>query len=196
MIRLFLSASIPLPTAPDARYFQTADVIAIRDSVKALVSAALGEGIIVFGGHPAITPMVALLLRGMPVETKRRVVLYQSRFFERDFLEENDEFIELRLTPSLGDHDASLERMREEMIRSEKFNAAVFIGGMGGIWDEYRQFRKAHPQVPCYPIASTGAAALELYREIGDGRPDLLYELTYPTLFRNLIKEVSGRAAD
>jgi hypothetical protein len=190
MIRLFLSASIPLPDR-NPRYFETADVLAIRDSVKALVSTALGEGIIVFGGHPAITPLIALLISGMPAEAKGRVVLYQSSFFESDFIDQNDEFIDRRLTPNLGNRDASLRRMRRDMIASEKFDAAIFIGGMEGIWDEYRQFHELHPGAACYPIASTGAAALDLYKEIGAQRRDLIYELTYPTLFRNLLKEIS-----
>lgn len=192
MTKLFLSASIPLP-GRDRRYFETSDVLAIRDSVKALVSTALAESTIVFGGHPAITPLVALLIRGLPVTAKRRVILYQSRFFEGDFLDENDEFIALRFTPALDNRDASLRRMREEMIASQKFDAAIFIGGMEGIFDEYRHFHSVHPQALCYPIASTGAAALDLYREIGGGRRDLIYELTYPTLFRNLLKEIAER---
>jgi hypothetical protein len=70
MIHLFLSARIPLP-GRNPKYLSTADVLAIRDSVKALVSTALYDGLIVFGGHPAITPLIALLLRGMPPETRR-----------------------------------------------------------------------------------------------------------------------------
>jgi hypothetical protein len=192
VIKLFLSASIPLP-GRNPRYFETADVLAIRDSVKALVSVALDRGVIVFGGHPAITPLVALLIRGMPVATKRRMILYQSNFFARDFLDVNDEFIDLKLTPALETRDASLRRMRSDMIASQKFDAAFFIGGMEGISDEYRTFREVHPRALCYPIASTGAAALELYNEVGGSR-DLIYDLTYPTLFRNLLKEIELRS--
>jgi hypothetical protein len=192
MIRLFLSASVPLP-GRNEKYLSSVDVLAIRDSVKALVTTALNDGLIVFGGHPAITPMIALLLRNMPVDTRRRLVLYQSRFFEKDFPDENDEFVHLRLTPAEGDHAASLRRMRHDMIRAEPFDAAVFIGGMEGIWEEYHEFHKIHPDAPCFPIASTGGAALELYRDIGEGRRDLIYELTYPTLFRNLLKEIELR---
>jgi hypothetical protein len=195
MINLFLSASIPLP-GRNPRFLESADVIAIRDSIKALVSIALGHGKIVFGGHPAITPLIALLLRGMPAETKRSVVLFQSAFFERDFIEENDEFIDLRIVPAVGnDRAASLASMREKMIGSCAFDAAIFIGGMEGIFDEYRAFHATHPQARCYPIASTGAAALDLYRELNLDRRDMLYELTYPTLFRKLIGELE-RAKD
>jgi hypothetical protein len=193
MIRLFLSASIPLP-GRDQRFMATADSIAIRDAVKALVSTVLEKGSIVFGGHPAITPLIALLLRGMPAETKRRVILYQSAFFEKDFIEENDEFIDLRLIQSVaGNLEASLDRMRDEMIADGPFDAAVFIGGMEGIHDEYARFHKKHPRALCLPIASTGAAALELFRQVADDRSELLNELTYPTLFRNIIREIEDR---
>jgi hypothetical protein len=193
MIRLFLSASVPLP-GRNEKYMATADVLAIRDSVKALVTSVLDKGLVVFGGHPAITPLIALLMRGLPPETRRRVVLFQSAFFERDFLDENDEFIDLRLTPAVpGDRAASLQRMRQEMIAAELYDAAIFVGGMEGIHEEYHAFHKAHPHAPCFPIASTGAAALELYKEVGQGRRDLIYELTYPILFRNLLAEIAAR---
>lgn len=193
MIRLFLSASVPLP-GRDERYLKTADVLAIRDSVKALVTSVLDKGTIVFGGHPAITPLIALLMRGMPAETKRHIILFQSAFFQKDFLDENDEFIDVRFVPAVkGDRAASLQRMRQEMIADGPYDAAIFIGGMEGIHEEYRAFHEAHPHAACYPIASTGAAALELYREIGQGRDDLIHELTYPKLFRNLLKEIAER---
>lgn len=193
MIKLFLSASVPLP-GRNEKYLATADVLAIRDSVKALVTSVLDQGLIVFGGHPAITPLIALLLRGMQPETKRRVILFQSAFFQKDFLDENDEFIDLRLTEAVpGDRDESLRRMRKAMITAQKYDAAIFVGGMEGIHEEYRAFHLAHPNAPCFPIASTGAAALELYDKVGKGRRDLIYELTYPTLFRNLLQEIAEK---
>lgn len=193
MTRIFLSASVPLPDR-NPKYLATADVLAIRDAVKGLISTVLDRATVVFGGHPAITPLVALLLRGMPKETKRRVVLYQSGFFERDFLTENDEFIDLRVTPAVtGDRTASLLAMRRAMIRSEPIDAAVFVGGMEGIREEYQEFHDAYPHAPCYPIASTGAAALDLFEEIARDRRYLMNELTYPTLFRRLLREVEAQ---
>lgn len=189
MMNFFLSASVPLPTRHRA-YFETADVIAIREAVKALVETVLEESILVFGGHPAITPLVALLLRGMSPKYKRRVVLYQSAFFENEFVEENAEFIDFQIVPADGDRDRSLLAMRDRMLRSKPFDAAFFIGGMEGIWSEYRTFHGLYPTAPCFPIASTGAASLQLYREIAPARRDLMHELTYPTLFRNLLAEI------
>lgn len=194
MINLFLSASVPLPDR-NAAYYQTADVIAIREAVKALVETALGESCIVFGGHPAITPLIALLLRGLPTDFRRRVILFQSQFFENDFIEDNQEFIDFRLTPAVAnDRAQSLRLMRERMLSSKQFDAAIFIGGMEGITDEYRAFHRLHPNAICYPIASTGGASLALYREIAAENRDLLLDLTYPTLFRRLLKEVKLRS--
>lgn len=190
MIHIFLSASIPLP-GRDPRYLETVDNVAVRDSIKSLISAALEEATVTFGGHPAITPLIAMLLRGLPNSTRRRVVLYQSAFFEDQFIEENDEFIDLKLTEKIpGDLPASIRHMREEMMSSQKFDAAFFVGGMEGIWEEYKMFKKYHPTALCLPIGSTGAAARDLCLEIGDGRPALLNELTYPTLFRDLFEEI------
>jgi hypothetical protein len=189
MMKLFLSASVPLPSR-HRPFYDTADVIAIRESVKALVETALVEGVLVFGGHPAITPLIALLMRGMSPDLKRRVVLFQSAFFQNEFVEENTEFIDFRVIPADGDRDRSLVMMRDRMLRSMSFDAAFFIGGMESIWSEYRALKALHPGALCFPIASTGAASLELYREIAPKRHDLLHELPYPTLFRNLLTEI------
>ena len=102
MINIFLSASVPLPNR-DPRFMATADVIAIRESVKALVSEVIPNGVIVFGGHPAITPLVALLLRGLGRDAARRIILYQSAFFTEQFGKENDEFLDVRIVPAVSD---------------------------------------------------------------------------------------------
>ena len=49
-LRIFLSASVPLPSR-NAEYFSTADVLAIRDAVRALTIVVIEENIqLVFGG--------------------------------------------------------------------------------------------------------------------------------------------------
>ena len=77
--------------------------------------------------------------------------------------------------------------MREAMIRSQDFAAAIFIGGMEGVEEEYRMFRRIHPDKPVYPIASTGAAALALYRQHMPEKNELLDDLRYLSLFRRLL---------
>lgn len=83
---------------------------------------------------------------------------------------------------------ASLLEMRQHMLGDHDYAAAVFIGGMEGVEDEYALFRQYHPAAPCYPIASTGAAARLLYDEHpGEFDERLLTELSYNSLFKDLI---------
>jgi len=192
MINLFLSASVPLP-GRNKMWLETADIIAIRDSIKALVEVALSEAELVFGGHPAITPLIALLLRSAPPQQRKRVILFQSQWFKPEFVKENSEFIDFRLIPAGPDLDTSLRNLRQAMLQSKQFDAAFFIGGMEGSRLEYDAFRGLHPHAACYPIASTGAAALRLYRDTEEKRRDLLDELTYPTLFRRLLAEIKEK---
>jgi hypothetical protein len=78
--------------------------------------------------------------------------------------------------------------MRERMIGSQDFAAGVFIGGMDGVEEEYKTFRRIHPDKPVYPIASTGAAALALYERYMPERRELLSNLRYLSLFRRLLR--------
>lgn len=193
MSSVFLSASIPLPDR-HPRYLETADVVAIRDSIRALVSVVVPFGQIVFGGHPAITPLVRLLVRGMTQNVREHVVLYQSRFFEAQFPPEVAEFEDVRLIDAVAnDLDASLARMRDAMIRSCEFAAAVFIGGMEGVEEEYELFRRIHPSTPAFPIASTGAAARILFERYNANRRELMDELRYLSLFRRLLNQRSDK---
>lgn len=191
MIKIFLSASIPIPTR-DHRFFDSADIVAIREAVKGLVEEVVPRGQIVFGGHPAITPLIALLLQGYQQDLNRRLVIYQSGYFAKNFVPENREFVDLRLIPPVtGSKKRSIAVMRKRMIEETQFDAGVFIGGMDGILEEHRLFRKIHPHADCWPIGSTGAAAMEILKATDNPKADsLLKELTYPTLFRQLIKQI------
>ena len=187
-MKIFLSASVPLPDR-DRAYFDTADVIAIRDSIKALAQEVLLDGSITFGGHPAITPLMALILRESYPSRAHSLVLYQSAYFAAHFPVENDEFIDVRVTPAVGsDRTKSLALMRREMLNSSRFDAGVFVGGMEGVEEEYELFRKAHPTRPAYPIASTGGAALIVYNGLRNPDRSLIDEITYPTLFRRILR--------
>lgn len=191
MINIFLSASVPLPDR-DPKFMKTADVVAIREAIKALIGTVVPRGKIVFGGHPAITPLVALLLRGMGNAARKRVILYRSAFFTDQLPAENDEFLDYATTPNVqGSRDASLHDMRCRMINDTPFHAGVFIGGMEGVVEEFKLFREVHPAAKIWPLASTGAAALDIYTSLDRPRPELfLREMTYQTLFRQLVGEL------
>jgi hypothetical protein len=188
--RIFLSASVPLPSRHRA-YFDTADVIAIRDAIRALAIVLLEQSaMLVFGGHPAISPMLRLQITqaGMPVSDK--VVMYQSRFFEREFPADNPFFEQVVLIEAVDqDREKSLARMRKEML-SGVFHCGIFVGGMEGVEDEFNLFRELHPDTPAYPIASTGAAAAKLFYAddaTQKTHPGLADEISYISLIRDFL---------
>jgi hypothetical protein len=188
MKRIFLSASVPLPSR-DQRFFASADVISIREAVKALSLVMIEtKSLLVFGGHPAITPIISKLFSQAGLAPADHIVLYQSEYFRSRFPEQNSYFSKVVVTRQIGeDRDMSLNFMREKMIGHAEFDAGVFIGGMEGVLDEFNMFRCLHPNVPVYPIASTGAAARMIWEELPIAIKGLDDEYTYPTLFRNLL---------
>ena len=182
MINIFLSASVPLPNR-DRRFFDTADVLAIREAVKALVEVVLPIGRITCGGHPAITPLLALFVREAGLR-QDRVSIFQSALFEGRMPTELTDFVDVRVIPAVGtNREASLRVMREKMVTSQRFAAAVVIGGMEGVFEEVDLFIRHHPSAVVLPLASTGAAAAIIH---GNGYYDkeLARELTFPSLFR------------
>lgn len=186
---IFLSAGVPTQDRPP-KYYDSADVIAIRDSVIALASTVLAnKGFhLIWGGQPAITPLIALVLERYNLRMTNRVTLYQSYEFERFFPKENENVGNIVYTEKKEDRKASLMLMRQRMIGEHDYAAAVFIGGMEGVEDEFDLFRKIHPDIPCLPIASTGAAAKIIYDEHpGEFDERLLTELSYSSLFKDLL---------
>jgi hypothetical protein len=141
MSAIFLSASVPV--VGRGNYYETANPFLIQTAVRELVVAVIRNHMIVWGGHPAITPMIWTICQDLNLDYSKSVVLYQSRFFEESFPEENAHFrnvIYVDAVPS--DREASLRRMREEMLSRSDLRAAVFIGGMEGVEAEHEIFRR------------------------------------------------------
>jgi hypothetical protein len=188
MKNIFLSASIPLPDR-HPKYYETADIIAIRDAVIALASSVITHHRIIWGGHPSITPLIyyviermltnkleredwglqlnndekALVQKQLKEKIQDHVVVYQSLYFKDIFPPENDKFQNVVLTENMGDVHSSIQLMRYKMFSESEFAAAVFIGGMDGIEVEYKMFKEYHPGALVLPIASTGAATKIVY---------------------------------
>lgn len=188
MRRIFLSASVPLPER-DQRFFESADVISIREAVKALALVMIEtRSLMVFGGHPAITPIISKLFHQAGLVPAQHVVLYQSEYFRARFPEQNSYFTRVVVTPDVGgNRERSLQLMRRRMLTHSSFDAGVFIGGMEGVLDEFRMFRGLNPGAPVYPVATTGAAARMIWDELPFRPKGLDNEYTYPTLFRELL---------
>lgn len=185
MIDVFLSASVPLPQR-DRAFFRTADVLAIREAIKALVEVVLPIGRITCGGHPAITPLLANFVREAGLD-RDRLSIYQSQLFEQDFPLELGYFFNVHVVPSVAnDKAASLTAMRRAMISSQDFCAAVFIGGMEGVREECDLFVGRHPGAIVLPLPTTGAAAKQIY-EIGNYDAKLARDRTFPSLFRRAL---------
>lgn len=165
MHRIFLSASVPRPDR--GGFHETADPFLIQFAVRELLTVALGRRQIVWGGHPAITPMVWAVCDDLGIEYAKAVALFQSRYFSDKFPEENDNFSNLTIIDAVeGDRDKSLEKMRREMLLGN-FQSAVFIGGMEGVFDEYDLFSAMHPCAKVLPLYAPGGAARDLAVRIG-----------------------------
>jgi hypothetical protein len=190
MITVFLSASVPDPKR-EPEYARTADRIAIRDAARALAAVVLPRGRLIWGGHPAITPLIRVVAEGIGITSADRVLLYQSAFFEGKIPKDNAAFERVVLTRAVeGDRQKSLEAMREAMLTDHAFDAGVFIGGMSGVIEEYHFFHRHHPSAVVLPIASTGAAAHEIFHSERDRYPrELATDLAYPSLFRRFLPQ-------
>ncbi len=198
MKNVFLSASIPLPER-HPKYYETADVIAIRDAVIAISTLMIPNFRIIWGGHPSITPLINYVIEQklksnldridkwerlteeekfqLEIKLKKNIqehlVLYQSLFFKDKFIDDINKFENVKFTENTGDIHSSIQHMRMRMFNEYDYSAAIFIGGMDGIEVEFNMFRELHPDALVLPVASTGAAS------------KIVYDTILPTKFKN-----------
>lgn len=179
---IFLSAGVPDPKR-GPEYAATADTVAINAAVSALVHVTLGRRPLVWGGHPAITPMVLEVAKSLDVDYGKWVTLYQTDFFDDEYPEDNEQFKNVVYTDKVeGDLEASLLEMRHRMFSEHEFSGAVFIGGMGGILEEFNLFKELQPKASLVPVMSTGGAALILSDQFDGTDDDLSTDLDYVAL--------------
>lgn len=185
---IFLSASVPLPER-DEQYIKTADIIAIRDAVIALTTVVLPNHRLIWGGHPSITPLIYYVMQRLNLNIQEHMTIYQSKFFENSFPEDNNKFENIVLTEIIqNDRDRSLQHMRDKMIGDSEFSAGIFIGGMEGVEEEYDMFLEKHPKALVLPIASTGAGAKKIYDErFTDKNERLVKDYAYMSLFQKYL---------
>lgn len=226
---IFLSASIP--TADRAAKYWTPETFPrITAAIRGLLVAALPRWPVVFGGHPAITPMVWRIVDSLGPEAKSHVLLYQSLFFQQSFVPEVTKFAgngplevvlannasdlkkygrarvgQLVLIVSCETKEKSLTTLRTAMLepkageratwRTDKkdYDAAVFVGGMEGIEEEYDLFRKFYPKLPVFPVISTGGASASLGNAAKklvekDILKRLQEDVCYEVMFKDLLR--------
>jgi hypothetical protein len=184
---VFLSASVPDP-ARDAQFSQIADAaFHVEQAVISLARAVFSEGgRLVFGGHPSISPLVAIvageyrapnLAEGSEERAPPQVVIYQSEAFRESIPHDTHLLIRLglaeerwieaidgeRFIPGEGPGHAqcprSLDAMRARMIKETDPVAMVCIGGMEGLLIEAEMFGSQEEHRPVFTLARTGGAA-------------------------------------
>lgn len=196
---LFLSASFP--SGERGERFRPYDAAAVADAVAAVVRTVFRMGgDVVFGGHPTITPLVLMI--GSELRLEQRVHIFQSEWFEDEITPETRTLIDsgvgrLHWTPECKTRDASLALMRAEMLESIRLSAAVFVGGMEGIVEEYERCEELLPQVPKIPIAGPGGAAARLsmadVQELGVDE-ELMRSECYPLVAARVISAIASRS--
>ena len=99
------------------------------------------------------------------------MILYQSELFRDEIPEATREmmhrpYVFVRWTEAvLGDRpvpglsNGSLATMRDAMLDEQEIVAAVFIGGMEGIRDEFERVGNAHPESPRFALTGPGGEA-------------------------------------
>ncbi len=188
--KIFLSASIPTQYR-DKVFYDTTDIIAIRDSVRALATVIIPKIQLIWGGHPSITPLIAHVMNRMDRNFNEHVSVYQSHFFDNNI--PNIDIIPERITytPSLTTQEESLNVMRVSMLKNNDFKAGIFIGGMDGILIEYELFCKYNPKAIVLPVATTGGAAKMIFQKKSHlYDPKLATDYAYMALFERLLSQI------
>lgn len=198
---IFLSGSIPSEDRWDGEFHP----LEITDAVVAFARACLTHRYrIVTAAHPTLAPLLLYVAAEFPASAEAQVVIYQSHLFEtvlptatRRF--EADGVGELVWTEAASDDeplparwDASLHEMRSRMLKETDPLAAVFIGGMEGIREEFSMFTDLYPGRPTFAVRRPGGEAAHLssgHRAANDV-PDDDFNLSYPTLWNRFLGEL------
>lgn len=186
MHEIFFSAS--MPKVGRGAYHETANPFLIQSAVREFVIAVIRQYKIVLGGHPTITPMIWNICKDLNVDYRSHVTLYQSRYFEGNFPEENKFFPDVHFTEAVpGDMQKSVLIMREAMLSRPNLVAAVFVGGMEGVEMEYEMFARMHPDGMILPIRATGGAARLLEPKLSRGGTIGLDGIDFASIFHTYL---------
>lgn len=178
---LFMSASIPNPNQP--KYLAWgAYPRAIEEAVTSLTRLCLQRNItLVFGGHPSISPLVALIAlerRGFTSDGEPPIRIYQSEAYRGKLPDKTWALFRAgvahivwtdRVEGDQAPFPESLKLMRERMLDETQPGSMVCIGGMQGIPDELALYRARFPTRPVYVLAETGGASMMLAHSKLDG---------------------------
>lgn len=198
---MLLSASFP--SGERASDVQPFDAASIADAVTAVVRAVLiSGGKLLFGGHPTITPLVLLI--GSELGVRHAVDVFQSEWFREEVTDETVALVKsgvgkIHWTSQMSTREESLELMRSRMFSFVRPMAAVFIGGMSGMHDEYLRFGEVCPGVPRLPLFGPGGAAAQMSID-GEGIPEAVRENIhsrhYPFVASQIVASLAAMAPE
>lgn len=187
---ILLSASVP--SERRSQKYQE-NYIKIKNAQIQIEEAIIGlsrnifqaNGKIIFGGHPSISPLVAMVATEFRINKEienisrnegreKPITIFQSRAYEKVIPNETTSLFTLgysnivwtdavsgeEFNPSIKGElqcEKSLNLMRNQMI-NEQIDALVCIGGMEGVEREFEMFREYHPRKPIFLLKSTGGA--------------------------------------
>jgi hypothetical protein len=184
---IILSASVPSDKR-DQRFSKIKNAqIQIEEAIIGLSRNIFSAGgKMIFGGHPSISPLVAMVASeysiNKEIENSKRnereekaINIFQSKAYEAVIPKETTSLFELgysriiwteakngeEFNPKIQKTDQchkSLEFMRREMMTG-KVDALVCIGGMEGVELEFAIFRELHPTKPIFILKTTGGAS-------------------------------------
>ncbi len=161
MKAIFLSASVPVKDR--GTFDETSDPFLIQFAIRELITVCLGRRRLVFGGHPSITPMVHAVCMDLGLRDFDQVQIYQSAEFEGQFPDENRFFTPIVTERMPGGVPESLTVMRRAMLSRPDLEAAIFIGGMEGIFEECHLFKTLQgANARAIALTAPGGAAAEL----------------------------------
>jgi hypothetical protein len=172
---IYLAAGVPYHVADPIRrvavrrYLESARPDAILAFVRELAGAIgdLGSDFgLVFGGHPQITQAIAPTALRSHRDAAAWLGLVQDEHYWHRMVEEVGVLacspaVVPMLVPTLGT-GLDLARLRTTTLGAESLIAAVFVGGMDGVVDDFVAFSELQPGKPRYCVGLGGGAAAEL----------------------------------
>lgn len=197
---VLLSASVP-STKRSEKYQE--NYTKIKNAQIQIEEAVIGlarnifqaGGRMVFGGHPSISPLVAMVATEFRLnkeieninrnkEQERPITIFQSRAFEKVIPKETTGLFALgysnivwtdaidgeEFNPKIQGKpqcEKSLALMRRQMMKGN-IDALVCLGGMEGVEQEFDMFRELQTQKPIFLLGSTGGATRILANEFSN----------------------------
>lgn len=190
---VFLSASTPSPERSELYRRIPHAQVEVEDAVVALARAVFAHGgRLVLGGHPSISPLVAMVAgeyrdltaleharddAKQPLVVIHQLDVYRSALPDATVRMAEWGLAEITWHETLPDeqrtwsrassaYPRSMAAMRERMIAHPSIAGMVCIGGMEGIEAEYELMRSARPSMPIFVLRRTGGACDIIARRV------------------------------